>query len=169
MAASGNCVVVALLVAFLAAATLADSPRRGSHRGRPGGRRGLALGALGSIGAGLGINLGLGLGHGNGHGGGLGHDHDYDYGSGSSSGSCRYWCRTPTRQYYCCEGGDEPSSHPTVKPGRCPPVRPQCPRVGVSFRPPTTCSHDSKCPGSEKCCYDTCLGHHTCKPPTGYY
>ena len=53
----------------------------------------------------------------------------------------------------------------TVKFGKCPPVRPVCPPTRSGFRPPTQCSHDGKCPGSEKCCFDRCLGHHTCKYP----
>ncbi|CAL4102886.1 unnamed protein product, partial [Meganyctiphanes norvegica] len=52
------------------------------------------------------------------------------------SGSCRYWCRTPQGQAYCCEGGNQPVSRPNVKPGRCPPVRPQCPPTR-GFRPPS--------------------------------
>jgi len=88
--------------------------------------------------------------------------------SGSSSGSCRYWCRTPQGQAYCCEGGNEVASLPTVKPGQCPPVRPQCPPTR-NFRPPQQCSNDSRCPGAEKCCFDTCLQHHTCKPTISIY
>ncbi|CAL4198188.1 unnamed protein product [Meganyctiphanes norvegica] len=108
----------------------------------------------GNQGGSFGSNLGGGFGGGSSH--------------GSSSGSCRYWCRTPQGQAYCCEGGNQPVSRPTVKPGQCPPVRPQCPPTR-GFRPPSQCSNDSRCPGSEKCCFDTCLQHHTCKPPTSYY
>ncbi|KAK4304946.1 hypothetical protein Pmani_023135 [Petrolisthes manimaculis] len=69
-------------------------------------------------------------------------------------------------QAYCCENNNEAVAHyPSVKPGRCPAVRPQCPPVRSGFRPPATCSSDSKCSGSEKCCFDTCLQHHTCKQP----
>merc|ERR1739842_237405 len=90
-------------------------------------------------------------------------------GGASSSGSCRYWCRTPQGQSYCCESGQDVPSLPTVKPGQCPPVRPQCPPTRAGFRPPAQCSNDSRCPGAEKCCFDTCLQHHTCKLPTSYY
>ncbi|ROT79124.1 antimicrobial peptide type 2 precursor IIb [Penaeus vannamei] len=76
-----------------------------------------------------------------------------------------YWCKTPQNQAYCCEDGHDPVSQPFVKPGSCPPVRPQCPPVRSGFRPPNQCSNDSRCPGHEKCCYDTCLEHHTCKAP----
>merc|ERR1719378_1121939 len=110
------------------------------------------VGGIGGIGGGIG-------GVGGGFGGG---------GFGGSSGSCRYWCRTPQGQAYCCEGGNEVASLPTVKPGQCPPVRPQCPPTR-GFRPPQQCSNDSRCPGVEKCCFDTCLQHHTCKAPISIY
>merc|ERR1712179_864313 len=107
-----------------------------------------------------GVNTGFGgVNSGYGVGGGL----------GSSSGSCRYWCRTPQGQAYCCEGGNEVASLPTVKPGQCPPVRLQCPPTRLGFRPPQQCSNDSRCPGVEKCCFDTCLLHHTCKVPISIY
>ena len=50
-----------------------------------------------------------------------------------------------------------------VKPGVCPKVRLECPPTRAGFRPPTQCPHDGFCPGTEKCCFDRCLGHHTCK------
>merc|ERR1711970_47057 len=117
------------------------------------------LGAVGGLGGTGGISGVGGLGGGYGVGGGL----------GSSSGSCRYWGRTPQGQAYCCEGGNEVASLPTVKPGQCPPVRPQCPPTRFGFRPPQQCSNDSRCPGAEKCCFDTCLQHHTCKAPISIY
>ncbi|CAL4149199.1 unnamed protein product, partial [Meganyctiphanes norvegica] len=78
---------------------------------------------------------------------------------GSSDG-CRYWCRTPQGQYYCCENSNQASGglFGNVKPGQCPPVRPFCPPTR-SVRPPSECSSDARCPGSEKCCFDTCLQH----------
>ncbi|KAK7069150.1 hypothetical protein SK128_007990 [Halocaridina rubra] len=89
-------------------------------------------------------------------------------GYGGSSASCRYWCRTPEGQAYCCEGNNEPvAAYPSVKPGRCPPVRPQCPPVR-GILPPISCSNDSKCPGAEKCCFDRCLEQHVCKYPVRY-
>merc|ERR1712183_1027397 len=86
---------------------------------------------------------------------------------GGSSGSCRYWCRTPQGQAYCCEGGNQPAAPVGVKPGRCPPVRPNCPPVRNFGGPPQTCSNDYRCHGNNKCCFDTCLQEHVCKPPTG--
>ncbi|XP_066954084.1 uncharacterized protein [Macrobrachium rosenbergii] len=81
-----------------------------------------------------------------------------------SSATCRYWCKTPENQAYCCEGNNELPTLPFVKPGVCPPVRPQCPPVR-NFGPPEPCSNDSKCAGVDKCCYDRCLEQHVCKPP----
>merc|ERR1712198_240504 len=143
-----NSVMVALLVGSLATVALASPSTRyhGSHSGGFGSVGGFGgaggFGGVGGVGGGLGV--------------------------GGSSGSCRYWCKTPQGQAYCCEGANEPIALPSVNPGRCPPVRPQCPPVR-NFRPPTTCSNDSKCRGAEKCCYDTCLQEHTCKLPTSYY
>jgi len=86
--------------------------------------------------------------------------------SGSGSASCRRWCRTPQGQAYCCEGANEPISAAVTKQGQCPPVRPSCPPTR-NFGPPRTCSSDGACAGFDKCCFDTCLQHHTCKPPIG--
>merc|ERR1712198_64433 len=156
-----NSVMVALLVGSLATVALASTRYHGSHSGGFGGVGGVGgVGGLGGVGGFGNLGLGAGLGVGHGVGGRLG--------AGGSSGSCRYWCKTPQGQAYCCEGANEPIALPSVKPGRCPPVRPQCPPVR-NFRPPTTCSNDSKCRGAEKCCYDTCLQEHTCKLPTSYY
>merc|ERR1739842_222316 len=83
------------------------------------------------------------------------------------SASCRRWCRTPQGQAYCCEGGNEPLTAAVTKPGQCPPVRPSCPPTR-NFGPPRTCSSDGACGGLDKCCFDTCLQHHTCKPPIGF-
>ncbi|KAK7078794.1 hypothetical protein SK128_013926 [Halocaridina rubra] len=81
--------------------------------------------------------------------------------------ACRYWCRTPQGQAYCCEDVSQPQSFAgVVKPGFCPPVRPVCPPVR-SFLPPATCSNDGACGGVDKCCFDTCLQEHVCKPPLG--
>merc|ERR1712198_704451 len=140
-----NSVMVALLVGSLAAVAIASPSKRyfGSQSGGFGSAGGFgSVGGVGSVGGFGNLGLGAGLGVGHGVGGGLG--------VGGSSGSCRYWCKTPQGQAYCCEGANEPIALPSVKPGRCPPVRPQCPPVR-NFRPPTTCSNDSKCRGSEKC------------------
>ncbi|XP_068230643.1 uncharacterized protein [Palaemon carinicauda] len=83
-----------------------------------------------------------------------------------ASGTCRYWCRTPQGQNYCCEGNDKPASVIFVKPGLCPPVRPNCPPVR-SLVPPHSCANDGRCSGVDKCCFDTCLQKSVCKPPVG--
>jgi hypothetical protein len=81
---------------------------------------------------------------------------------------CRLWCQLPciypwqTPQYYCCD------MH--VKLGRCPPVRAVCPESNPPFETgsislhPVVCQSDSQCSGTDKCCYDRCLLHYTCKP-----
>nr|QIE09215.1 re-crustin [Rimicaris exoculata] len=85
------------------------------------------------------------------------------------SSSCKYWCRTPENQAYCCENGNQaqrPTPRPTIRPGICPPVRPQCPPTRFGG-PPQTCSSDSSCTNNytDKCCFDRCLEEHVCKPP----
>ncbi|CAL4171739.1 unnamed protein product [Meganyctiphanes norvegica] len=121
---------------------------------------------LGGITSSINRPTGGGFGGGGFGGGGFGGG---NIGGGSSG--CRYFCQTPQRQYYCCEQpgqslGGGGGGFNSVKPGQCPPVRPQCPPTR-GFRPPSQCSSDSRCPGREKCCYDTCLRHQTCKPPQG--
>ncbi|XP_064099732.1 small cysteine and glycine repeat-containing protein 2-like [Macrobrachium nipponense] len=118
-----------------------------------------------------GLNQGFGAGFGGvdpGFGGGFGGGINPGFGGGFGgvSNTCRRWCRTPEGQAYCCETNNEPDTIPFVKPGVCPPVRPQCPPVRT-FAPPQTCSNDSKCGGVDKCCYDRCLEEHVCKPPVG--
>ncbi|XP_076048546.1 antileukoproteinase-like [Oratosquilla oratoria] len=82
------------------------------------------------------------------------------------SSSCRYWCRTPERQVYCCESGNQrPSQVRVPKPGRCPQNKIACPPVEYFRGPPQTCSNDGSCYGYDKCCYDRCLREHVCKPP----
>jgi len=83
------------------------------------------------------------------------------------SSGCRYWCRTPQGQAYCCEGTNQSQSFVGVKPGNCPPVRPVCPPTR-NFGPPSPCSNDGSCSGVDKCCFDTCLQQHTCKAPLGF-
>jgi len=158
-----NAFVTLLVGALVATVALAANTR---HYGNNIGNAGLGQGFGGNIGAGFGLGgVGAGLSLGGSAGAGLGGG----YGGSSSSGSCRYWCRTPQGQAYCCEGGNEVASLPTVKHGQCPPVRPQCPPTRAGFRPPQQCSNDSRCPGQEKCCFDTCLQHHTCKAPISIY
>ena len=114
------------------------------------------------FGSGIGNIFGGGFG---GLGGGFG-------GFGGNTGfnrpaSCRYWCRTPQGQVYCCEGANQQQSFVGFKPGRCPPVRPVCPPTR-NFGPPSSCSNDGSCAGVDKCCFDTCLQQHTCKAPFGF-
>ncbi|XP_071533052.1 uncharacterized protein [Panulirus ornatus] len=85
--------------------------------------------------------------------------HFFGGGVGGQSSNCRYWCKTPQGQYYCCDRGTGGE-----KAGSCPPVRLHCPSA-YSYSGPQTCSSDYSCAGSDKCCYDTCLGEHVCKPP----
>merc|ERR1739842_192137 len=75
-------------------------------------------------------------------------------------------------------GAGLPRVNPTaVSPARTSPLCPlsspgsalQCPHTRAGFRPPAQCSNDSRCPGAEKCCFDTCLQHHTCKPTISIY
>ena len=99
-------------------------------------------------------------------GGGFGGSLGGGYGGAAPSSGCRYWCRTPQGQAYCCEGSNQQQSFVGVKPGQCPPVRPVCPPTR-SFGPPRTCSNDGSCGGIDKCCFDTCLQEHVCKPPYG--
>ncbi|XP_076040381.1 uncharacterized protein LOC143024977 [Oratosquilla oratoria] len=78
---------------------------------------------------------------------------------------CRYWCKTPEGQFYCCEGNNRPTGPVAVKPGFCPPVRPVCPPVRTFDGPPVICSNDGSCGGADKCCFDRCLEEHVCKAP----
>ncbi|RLU25224.1 hypothetical protein DMN91_003317 [Ooceraea biroi] len=45
----------------------------------------------------------------------------------------------------------------------CPPLRPHCPRSYEWYRSPELCHSDHECHEWEKCCYDVCLEHKTCK------
>lgn len=80
--------------------------------------------------------------------------------------SCRFWCKNPQGQAYCCENAHQAETPVFTKAGLCPPVRPSCPPTR-SFGPPNTCSNDGACGGVDKCCFDTCLQEHICKPPRG--
>ncbi|XP_068217652.1 uncharacterized protein [Palaemon carinicauda] len=78
---------------------------------------------------------------------------------------CVHWCTNPiTNSRYCCNDGTG-IQHPIEdRPGRCPEHRPFCPRDGVTAGP-ALCAHDGYCSNlGSKCCWDTCLQHHTCKP-----
>nr|ACU25382.1 crustin 1 [Panulirus japonicus] len=114
------------------------------------------------------LGLAVGQDEGNtrfiGHGSGGGVHGGVHGGVPGQSSSCRYWCRTPQGQAYCCENAAKPPGPVGTKPGSCPIVRPDCPPTRT-FLGPQTCSNDFSCAGSDKCCYDTCLGEHVCKPP----
>merc|ERR1739844_673633 len=96
------------------------------------------------------------------HGGGINNYTPNNGGRGH--GNCRYWCKDPQGRAYCCETGNDAPAPVGVKPGKCPVPRPVCP-VHTRFGPPKTCSNDGTCHGAEKCCFDTCLKEHVCKPP----
>ncbi|XP_068230663.1 ATP-dependent RNA helicase glh-2-like [Palaemon carinicauda] len=154
-----------LFVCCLAAVAFANDKSNGGNKRFFGG---LIQGFGGGLNQGFGgVNSGFG-GISGGHGGGFGGINPGFGGGfgGGASQTCRRWCRTPEGQAYCCESNNEPETLPFVKPGQCPPVRPQCPPVR-SFAPPQTCSNDSKCGGVDKCCFDRCLEEHVCKPPVG--
>merc|ERR1719206_477619 len=112
--------VTVLVGTLVATVAMAANTR---HYGNNLGGAGFGQGFGGSFGGnvGLGGNIGAGLGHGGSVGAGLGLSGSVGaglgggYGGSSSSGSCRYWCRTPQGQAYCCEGGNEVASLPTVK------------------------------------------------------
>ncbi|KAL7295564.1 hypothetical protein TKK_0011204 [Trichogramma kaykai] len=46
----------------------------------------------------------------------------------------------------------------------CPEIRPSCPRSIYEWSKPKPCDGDDECDGHlEKCCYDVCLEHKSCK------
>ncbi|XP_042882164.1 keratin-associated protein 5-10-like isoform X6 [Penaeus japonicus] len=158
-------IVCCLLVAVSAGVDRRRGGGRGSNRFLLGGFGGVHGGGL--FGGGI---HGGGI-HGGGiHGGGI-HGGGIHGGSGIIGGAistgpsdCRYWCKTPEGQAYCCETVYEPETPVGTKPLDCPQVRPTCPNVRSG--PPKTCSNDYKCAGSDKCCFDRCLEEHVCKPPS---
>ncbi|XP_042882173.1 DEAD-box ATP-dependent RNA helicase 52A-like [Penaeus japonicus] len=168
-------IMCCLLVAVSAGVDRRRGGGRGSNRFIPGGFGGVHGGGLfggGIHGGGIhggGIHGG-GI-HGAGiHGGGI-HGAEIHGGSGIIDGAistgpsdCRYWCKTPEGQAYCCETVYEPETPVGTKPLDCPQVRPTCPNVRSG--PPKTCSNDYKCAGLDKCCFDRCLEEHVCKPPS---
>jgi len=87
------------------------------------------------------------------------------------SNSCRRWCKWRNEQgllqNYCCEFANDPQTVAATKGGVCPPKRPSCPPTRFFTGPPVVCSSDGRCPGTDKCCPDACLQHHTCKPIQG--
>ncbi|XP_032666245.1 uncharacterized protein LOC116841893 [Odontomachus brunneus] len=104
--------------------------------------------------------------------------------------SCKYWCKLGNR-YYCCPSGkseswseqswhsllfpwfwlgiddsqDESPWHEIIKKPKkhCPPLRTHCPRTYDWYKPPALCESNDDCNDWEKCCYDVCLEHKTCK------
>nr|AME17866.1 CruI-1 [Penaeus japonicus] len=80
---------------------------------------------------------------------------------------CRQYCKKwrpndEERPAYCCDDGlIQPQPTETNNRGDCPDIRTHC----LRFKgPPNVCAHDGFCPSHQKCCWDTCLDHHTCKP-----
>ncbi|XP_063602531.1 keratin, type I cytoskeletal 9-like [Penaeus indicus] len=157
-------VSVAILCCVLAAASANDN--RGSNRffnggfgsGFGGGFGGGFPGTGGFQGGGF---PGVGGFPGGGFPGGIGGG----FPGSQGSSQCRYWCRNPENQVYCCETDLEPEGPVGTKPLDCPVVRPTCP-FNVRGLRPITCSNDYKCGGVDKCCYDRCLQEHVCKPPS---
>ncbi|XP_069993245.1 uncharacterized protein [Penaeus vannamei] len=147
--------VLCALVSLSAGQTRITNNRGFGYSGGSSGSFGGGLVSGGFGGGGFG-NAGFGSGGFGGLSGG--------YGGGSSS--CRYWCRTPLNQYYCCGNTGQSSNLVAVHRGRCPQVRPYCP--GTRDGPPRPCSNDGDCSWLDKCCYDTCLGQHVCKPAQNY-
>nr|QOL09952.1 type Ib crustin cruIb-1 [Penaeus vannamei] len=80
----------------------------------------------------------------------------------AASSACRYYCKTLSDETYCCDGGKD-YNPPEYHDGNCPKVRSFCPRIEGGSRRPDVCPHDGACQPYEKCCFDTCLDHHTCK------
>nr|QOL09958.1 type IIa crustin cruIIa-4 [Penaeus vannamei] len=154
-------VKVAILCCLLVA-VWADADADAQRRRSQGGRRGNARFFGGGFHGGGGF-LGGGFPGGGFPGGGFPGGGFPGVGGGFPS-QCRYWCRTPEGQAYCCEGAQQPERPVGTKFGLCPPVRPTCPNT--RFGPPQTCSNDYNCAGSDKCCFDRCLGEHVCKPPS---
>jgi len=76
--------------------------------------------------------------------------------------NCRYWCKTPEGQAYCCEGNNQPLINDEFRPGFCPPVRKECP-TRIFAGPPQTCSKHGDCSLTNRCCFDRCLEEHVCK------
>jgi len=83
-------------------------------------------------------------------------------GPGPAPSNCRYWCKTPEGQAYCCEGNNQPLINDEFRPGFCPPVRKECP-TRIFAGPPQTCSKHGDCSLTNRCCFDRCLEEHVCK------
>ncbi|KAA0201545.1 antimicrobial peptide [Hyalella azteca] len=143
----------------------------GGHPGGFGGGIGLQGGFPGQgFGPGVGGQFGPGIVNPGVGGGLIGTTHTdgalaYNCAATASQGqfgidaTCEKWCKTPQQywggKYVCCDD----------RPAFCPPVRSECPKFGGLG--PVCCFVDSQCQiPTDKCCYDTCLGHKVCKPAT---
>ncbi|XP_064115793.1 elastin-like isoform X2 [Macrobrachium nipponense] len=87
---------------------------------------------------------------------------------GIAARPCRFWCTSPTGQYYCCQTPEQ--SHGLgvlAKHGWCPPARPMCSNFRL-LTAPQRCNSDLVCSGVDKCCLDTCLRDYVCKPPYAF-
>ncbi|XP_042888930.1 WAP four-disulfide core domain protein 5-like isoform X3 [Penaeus japonicus] len=60
------------------------------------------------------------------------------------------------------DAGERKGTGNAVKFGICPPLELACSSSVV----PIACSNDSKCPASEKCCFDPCRQRHVCQLPS---
>ncbi|KAK7078796.1 hypothetical protein SK128_013928 [Halocaridina rubra] len=136
-----------------------------------------SLGSASGLGAGSGIGGAFGV-VASGTGGGFGGVTAVSGNNRFTGRGCRYFCKGPHGRYVCCEiPGQSLGQTPinvhsvgfgffgVIKPGYCPPIRPVCPGL-KQF--PVPCTSDVQCAGLDKCCFDTCLEHHTCKPPIGF-
>lgn len=54
--------------------------------------------------------------------------------------------------------------HESTPKKKCPPLRSTCSRSLDWYGPPNLCNSDEDCGSWDKCCYDVCLEHKTCKP-----
>nr|XP_045614707.1 uncharacterized protein LOC123768291 isoform X2 [Procambarus clarkii] len=81
---------------------------------------------------------------------------------------CNYYCRKPAGpnkgENYCCGPEGLPIKREQHHRGSCAPPLKQCTGRFAAFAKPRLCPHDGHCSRDEKCCFDTCLDHHTCKP-----
>merc|ERR1711872_923284 len=148
--------VIALAVVALVASSSA-LPQKAEEEDNSANTRGLLGGFGGRPHGGFGGQGGFG---------GLG-----GFGGRPQTSTCRYWCKTPEGKNYCCENNAEAPKNPVTalvsKPGFCPTPRAECPLRGA-FGGPQTCSGDGSCVGTDRCCFDRCLGRHICKAPLPY-
>ncbi|XP_069163092.1 uncharacterized protein [Procambarus clarkii] len=89
---------------------------------------------------------------------------------------CNYYCIKPAgpnaNAAYCCGPPGLPVLKEEIHAGKCPSALSICTRAPTFFARdisrnipiPQVCPHDGHCPRNQKCCFDTCLDIHTCKP-----